>query len=318
MSGERMGFDQPQARVCGFSFGRNLTKLDYPVEAAVRSVLPLCHRFIFAVGKSEDDTRSRIEKIDPKVEIIDTVWPDVKVGGAVLAIEANKAMAAAEATGCTWGFYIQADEVVHEDDLLRIRAPMDHWANHLQVKALLFRYLHFYLDYQTVNPWAYHKASRVVRLDGTCDIVLDGCGPAMKDFYGTRRGPARLGGHGFLDKHHLGGHVRWAKDPAGGPFAPAARIFHYGAVKTPEQYWAKVEMIEKLYWGTLPEEKRAQIKKRRFRDLWRHYRVMKRFRGTHPAVIHQRIASHSPFTRTRNRWLWPAFYLEILKHGFKG
>lgn len=98
MSGERMGFDQPQARVCGFSFGRNLTKLDYPVEAAVRSILPLCHRFIFAVGKSEDDTRSRVEKIDLKVEIIDTVWPGVKVNGAVLAIEANKPMAAAQTT----------------------------------------------------------------------------------------------------------------------------------------------------------------------------------------------------------------------------
>lgn len=196
---------------------------------------------------------------------------------------------------------------MHEEDLPWIRVAMEHWTDHIQVKALLFRYLHFYLDYQTINLWAYHKASRVVRLNGTCHIVLAGCGPAIKDYHSSQRGPSRLGGYNFLDKHHLGGHVRWAKDPAGGPFAPAARIFQYGAVKTPEQDWAKVEMIEELYWGTLPEVKRAQIKKQRFPDLWRHYRVMIRFRGTHPAVIHQRIASHPPFTRTRNRWLWPAF-----------
>lgn len=308
----------PRASVCGFSFCRNVTRLAYPVEAAVRSVLPLCDRFIVAVGRSEDDTRSRIEKIDRKVEIIDTVWPDVKTGGAVLAIEANKAMAAAEATGCTWGVYIQADEVVHEDDLPRIRVAMDQWANRLEVKALLFRYLHFYLDYQTINPWAYHNASRVVRLDGTCHIVLDGCGPAIKDYHGPRRGPARLGGYGFLDKHHLGGHVRWPKDPSRGPFAPVARIFHYGAVKTPEQRQAKIKVIEELWWGTIPEAERALISQQRFPDLWRHYQVMKRFRGTHPAVMHEWIALFPPFARARNRWLHPAFYLEILKHGFKG
>lgn len=44
------------ASVCGFSFGRNLTQLNYPVEAAVRSVLPLCDRFVFAVGHSDDDS----------------------------------------------------------------------------------------------------------------------------------------------------------------------------------------------------------------------------------------------------------------------
>lgn len=173
--------------ICGFSFGRNLSKLNYPVEAAVTSVLPLCDRFVFAVGQSDDDTRDRVAAISPKVEIIDTTWPDVQIDGTVLAIEANKAMAAAEATGCTWGFYIQADEVVHEDDLPTIRAAMDSWAEHTKVKALLFRYLHFMLDYQTIDPWMYHKACRIVRLDGTCTIFGDACGPGLKDYTSTLR-----------------------------------------------------------------------------------------------------------------------------------
>ncbi len=306
------------ASVCGFSFGRNLTELNYPVEAAVRSVLPLCERFIFVAGESGDNTRSRIEKIDPKVEIIDTVWPDIRVDGMVLANEANKAMTAAEATGCTWGFYIQGDEVVHESELHAIRAAMDHWADDLEVKALLFRYLHFCLDYQSIDPWGYHKASRVVRLDGSCHIVLDACGFAIKNYQGPRRGPSRLGGHGYLDKHHLAGHVRWARDPAAGPFSPPAKIFHYGGVKTPQELEKKLAMIEELWWSNLPEAERNRRKKQWLPDPMQRYRILKRFRGSHPAVMRERIASYPVFANTPSRWRCLAFYREILKHGFKG
>lgn len=306
------------AKACGFSFGRNLTKLNYPVEAAVRSVLPLCERFIFVAGKSEDDTRSRLERIDPRVEVLDSVWPDVKFDGTVLAIEANKAMAAAEATGCTWGFYIQADEVVHEDDLPGIRAALDYWAKQLEVKALLFRYLHFFLDYQTIDPWGYHKASRVVRLDGTCHMVGDACGPAIKVYRGRRRRFRDSGDRGYLDQHHLGGLVQWARDPRGGLLSPAARIFHYGAVKTLQELEAKLKMIEELWWGNLPQAEMERRRTERFSDPIQRYRILKRFRGSHPAVMQDRIAAHPVFAHTRSRWLCLDFYREILKHGFKG
>ena len=148
--------------VCGFSFGKDLSTLDYPVEASVRSVLPLCDRFVFVVGRSSDDTRDRVAAIDPKIEIVDSEWADLKVDGKAIGAEANKALDAAQATGCTWGFYSQPDEIVHEDDLPLIRAAMDAWADKHEVKALLFRFLQFVLDYQTVDPWMFHKASRVV------------------------------------------------------------------------------------------------------------------------------------------------------------
>ena len=303
--------------VCGFGFGRNLTKLDYPVEEAIRSVLPVCDQFVFAVGKSDDDTRRRVERIDPKVSIIDTVWPDVKADGAVLAIEANKAMAAAQATGCTWGFYIQADEVIHEDDLPRIRAAMHYWAGHPEVKALLFRYLHFYLDYQSTDPWCYHKACRVIRLDDSCEIVADACGPAIKDHTDSVARPGRRGRSAYLDRHHLGGHVRWARDPQKS-FAPVARVYHYGAVKTPQQLVSKLDVIEELWWGDLPKAERERTMRERFPDPGRRHRILKRFRGSHPSVMAQRIASHPVLPRTRSRWLRLGFYREVLSHGFKG
>ena len=303
-----------QTAVCGFSFGRNLTKLNYPVEAAVRSVLPLCDRFVFVVGDSEDDTRDRVASIDPKIQIIDSVWPDVKTDGDVLAIEANKAMAGAEATGSTWGFYIQADEVVHEDDLSAIGAAMDHWAKHEHVKALLFRYLHFVLDYRTTDPWMYHKASRVVRLDGSCHIVGDACGPAIRDYHGTVNK-----GNGYLDKHHLGGHVRWACDPVGSiGHKRKARIFHYGWVKTRAELDAKFQMVERLWWGTLDESDKQQRKDRKFGKFIDRYPILKNFTASHPAVMQDRIANHPPYQLRRNRWLKPGFYRQIARHGFHG
>ena len=300
--------------VCGFSFGRNLTQLNYPVEAAVRSVLPICDRFVFAVGESDDDTRERVAAIDQRVEIVDTTWPDVQIDGTVLAIEANKALEAAEATGCTWGFYIQADEVVHEDDREILTAAMDHWADTPEVKALLLRFLHFMLDYRTVDPWMYHKASRVVRLDGTCEIFGDACGPGLKE-----PTPEVLKiNDGYLDKNHLGSYVRWAKHPDHGLLARPARIFHYGWVKTPEQLEEKMKMVEQLWWGTLDDQQTEQRRDAKFGNMVKRYPILKRFNGTHPETMAERVDAHDGFRETLNRWLNPRFYAEVLRHGFHG
>ena len=191
------------------------------------------------------------------IDILDTEWPDVRVDGQVLAIEANKAMEAAERiaaeSGCTWGFYIQADEVIHEDDLPKIEWAMRGWAEHREVKALMFRYLHFVLDYQTIDPWMYHKACRIVRLDGTCKIFGDACGPGFKD-----PSPAVLKiNDGYLDKRHKGTHVQWARFPSvkldppppGSFDKRPARVFHYGWVKTPPQLDDKFAMVDELWLG---------------------------------------------------------------------
>jgi len=317
--------------VCGFSFGRNLTRLAYPVEAAVRSVLPVCDRFVFAVGKSDDDTRQRVERIDTAemnrgrggaIDIVETEWPDVQVDGTVLSIEANKAMAAAERIAAeaaqgrpAWGFYIQADEVIHEDDLPIVEAAISHWAEHEPTKALLFWYHHFVLDYETTDPWMYHKASRVVRLDGGSRIFGDACGPGFKD-----PPPDVLKfNDGYFDKRLLGKHVRWAKDPAkkirGGK---PARVFHYGWVKTRDQLDAKFEMVDKLWWGTLPPEEKAKRKHSKFGRFIDRYPILKKFHGRHPKYMTDRIAAHPPYAKVPSRWLNPRFYTEVLRHGFHG
>ena len=306
--------NQQQASVCGFSFGRNVYKLGYPVEESIRSVLPVCDQFIFVAGDSSDGTAERIAALDPKIRVIDSVWEDIKQDGGAMRVEANKAMDAATATGCTWGFHIQCDEVIHEDDLPMIRAAMDHWADDPEVKALMFRFLHFILDYQTVNPWGFHKACRIVRLDGSCEMVGDSCGPGLRPGHNHSKTNPRA----YLDKHHLGGHVRWAANPARRFGGPVARLFHYVWVRPTLQLDAKYQAIGAVYWGDKSAAERAQIQDRRLGGIMRKYPLYKKFRATHPAVMASRIEGYPIFQRCVNRWLNPHFYAEIMRHGYHG
>src|SRR5687767_1740862 len=112
-------------KVSGFSFIRNAVKYDYPVVEAIKSILPVCDEIVVAVGKSEDETLSLIQSIDPKVRIIETVWDEsLKQGGHVLAVETNKAFNAVDANS-DWCFYIQGDEAIHEKYLDTVRAAME-------------------------------------------------------------------------------------------------------------------------------------------------------------------------------------------------
>ena len=152
--------------VSGFTFVRNAIKFDYPIVEAIMSILPVCDEVIVAVGNSDDDTLGLIKSIDsPKIKIIETVWDDtLREGGKVLAVETNKALAAVS-KDADWCFYIQGDEVVHEQYLPAIHQAMDDNLHDRKVEGFLFKYLHFYGSYQYVadaQRW-YRQEIRIIR-----------------------------------------------------------------------------------------------------------------------------------------------------------
>src|SRR5437868_3557038 len=106
-------------KISGFTFIRNGFKLNYPFLEAIESILPVCDEMIVVVGNSEDGTREAVENLHPsKIHIIDTVWNDsLREGGKILAQQTNLAL---DSISGDWGFYIQGDEVVHENDLEKI------------------------------------------------------------------------------------------------------------------------------------------------------------------------------------------------------
>ena len=71
-------------KVSGFTLVKNAVALDFPIEPAIRSILPLCDEVVVNVGRSEDGTLELVRGIDdPRIRILETDW-DQGRGSAVL------------------------------------------------------------------------------------------------------------------------------------------------------------------------------------------------------------------------------------------
>ncbi len=246
-------------KVSGFTFIRNAVKYDYPVVEAITSILPLCDEFVVAVGNSEDSTRELIEGIgSEKIKILDTVWDDnLREGGRVLAVETDKAFDALSADS-DWAFYIQGDEVLHEQYQEPVRQAMQQWKDHPEVEGLLLNYLHFYGSYDFVGDsrrW-YRREVRIVRNDKSIR--------SYRDAQGFRKGDRSL-------------NVKPVE----------ATMFHYGWVKPPEAQQAKQENFNKLWHDDEWVEKNVPKT-----DGFDYTKIdsLTRFTGTHPNVMRSRIS----------------------------
>ncbi len=245
--------------VSGFSIVRNAVALDYPVVESLRSLLPLVDELVVAVGHSDDGTLELVRGLDDaRLVVVETEWDDaLRAGGRVLAQQTNLAL---ERCRCGWAFYLQADEVVHEDDHAAIRAALRRVDGDDAVDALSFRFVHFEGTYAYVNPLRYRRQSRIVRNDGRAVSVGDAAGFARRD----------------------GARLRTR--------ASGARIFHYGWARAPGALLAKGRNLDRLYhddawlaarWDGVSAEALGDV------DL------AFRWRGRHPAVMRERIGAAS-------------------------
>ena len=161
--------ENPVVKVSGFTIVRNAVKLDFPLEASIRSILPICDEVVVNVGRSDDDTLEVVRSIgDPKIRILETEW-DMTRRNWVFGDETLKAMRACR---FPWGVYIQADEVLHEDGARELYEAIQRNDADPRVEGLLVRYLHFYGGLDTIathRRW-YRREVRVVRLDPALDI----------------------------------------------------------------------------------------------------------------------------------------------------
>jgi hypothetical protein len=281
--------------VSGFTFCRNAVALGYPLRESILSILPIVDEFVVALGPSDDRTGELLEKIgSPKIRIIDSPWDESQtIDARVLATQATFAL-----SNCRfpWAFHLQADEVIHEDDLSGLQALMRQHLENRQALGFMFRFIHFYLDYRTVNPWAFRREVRIVRNDGQLRSAGDSCGFARKSD-GL-----------YLGKKRLGREVLWT----------GARVFHYSSVMAREELAKKVSSMTRIRHGNLSAEALEEINRDGIARLERQYSIMKEYPGSHPAVMRDRIASTPRFRRRVNRWLNWRFYLNVFSHGFKG
>ncbi len=244
-------------KVSGFTFVKNAIKYGYPAIESITSILPIVDEMIVCLGDSEDETNTLIESIkSDKIKIIHSIWDDnLRVGGKVLAVETDKALAATAADS-DWLFYIQADEVVHEQYYKTIVDAMQQFKNNKNVDGLLFNYHHFYGSYKFIGDgrtW-YSKEIRIIRNNKKIK--------SYQDAQGFR----------WDDNHKL--KVKLID----------AYIYHYGWVRNPLVMNKKVNDFGKLWQGNNNKENDAVEKEARQFD-YSKIDTVTLFNGTHPMVM---------------------------------
>ncbi len=253
-------------KISGFSMAKNASKLYYPLRQAIESVLPICDEFVVAIGDNDedDDSLAEIQAIDSdKIKIIRTVW-DLKKYPQGME-NAHQSDIAKEACTGDWLIYVQADEVLHEEDLPKIKARCQEFLDDEEVEGMLFKYYHFwgnYDHYHFSHSW-YKEEIRIIR--NRPDIH------SWKSAQSFRRIPD-FDGIGYRQKE---GTYKLKVVPVD------AYIYHYGWVRPPYLMKKKMKALSTIHKG---KEKTDQI----YDDANFHYgplNKVEKFKGTHPKVM---------------------------------
>ncbi|CAN7266850.1 glycosyltransferase [Rhizobacter sp. LjRoot28] len=245
------------ASISGFTFLRNGAKLGFPFEASIRSLLPLVDEFVIAIGEGEDDTRERLVALgDPKIRLIDTRWNE-RMAERGFVYAQQKMIAQYACTG-DWAFYLEGDEVLHENELAAIRASVDRHHADPEVEALVFDYFHFYGSphWLAVSPAWYRRECRLIR-NTIRTYAPDG------QFWVV------------MDRHRHGRHPRAA--------LARAHIYHYGHVRRTEYMQAKMDQVSKYWSHGAPQVHYGKIDAQALRP----------YTGSHPAVMHDWLAAEA-------------------------
>ena len=246
-------------KISGFTIIKNAIINDYPIVEAITSILPVVDEMIVLAGDSTDGTKELIQNINSdKIRVFDSVWDaTLRKGGTVLAVETDKAFKLIDPKS-TWAFYIQGDEAVHEKYYPAILDACKKYQDDDEVEGLLFKYVHFYGTYDYIGDsrrW-YNREIRIIKNDKSIR--------AYKDAQGFRKGHKKLKVK-LID----------------------AYIYHYGWVKSPAQMKKKMKEVSK-YWR---EESDSWQQYMKSEDIFNYddFDSLKKFSGTHPAVLKKRI-----------------------------
>ncbi|MDB5246300.1 MAG: hypothetical protein JWQ40_694 [Segetibacter sp.] len=266
-------------KISGFSYVRNGFEYGYPFLEAIKSILPICDEFVIAVGESTDGTREAIEKLDPeKIKIVDTVW-DMRFRGEgkVFAQQANIALD--NVTG-DWAFHIQADEVIHENDLPKIVAAIKQYNDNSKVEGFILPFFHFWGSYNYVRTSRrVHKHE--VRIFRTNKLVRS---------YADSQGFRRYSSLNTYEDGEKGEKLNVKKINA--------PVFHYNGVRPDKIQKRKMHTFDFLHNAQSAEEAYEQFD---YNNIDR----VEEFKGSHPAVMKEKVDSQDwQFTFDPKKSVW--------------
>ncbi len=258
-------------KISGFTFVKNATKLFIPVKESILSILPIVDEFIVAVGDNDADDRTmdEIESIgSQKIKIIHTTWdPKTYKKNTVFAQQTD--IAKEKCTG-DWLFYLQSDEVIHEDFLETIKNDCRKYLDKPEVDGFLFGYKHFWGDfrhYHVAHSW-YPKEIRIIRNDPKVHSWRDA--QSFRKFSVFGYSPEDY----WKKEHSAKLHVVETK----------ASVYHYGYVRPPEMMAYKDKSNNISFFGA---DKVDQMKVWPETFDYGPLQKLKEYTGTQPKVLEE-------------------------------
>ncbi len=254
-------------KISGFSILNNAVRFAYPFQESLRSLLPLVDELVVGVGDAPDGTWQALHAMrEPKIKAFRSRWdPRQRQAGLILSQQTNLALARCSGD---WAVYLQADEVLHEDDLQRLRQSM-HAHRQDKVEGLTFDYLHFYGSYQTTQThWRkwYRHAVRAIKLGKHVQSVGDAYGFKIKQAGGVRD-------------------LKEANSDA--------RVFHYGWCRPPLAMRAKQRNLDSFYHDDAWLARQASLADPKVAAFYADRGYLAYFQGSHPQVMRERIAAQN-------------------------
>lgn len=243
-------------KLYGFGVLKNGVKFDFPFRESLKSMAPITEKIYFALGDSEDSTNDEFEKLD-YCKVIHTTWDKSLKDGKVISVETNKALQflkkdlGSDGLNNAWGLYLQADEVIHEDDFEILKKDIEYCEQN-GFDAISFRYLHFWQTHHHIavtKNWYPHEI-RIIKLDSNIESWGDG--------------------QSFRNQT--------------GVFFTEARIFHYGHVREQKAYAEKMRFQSSFHHADHLVDEKLKKDAENSKKHKTNY-----FFGTHPAVMKERI-----------------------------
>jgi len=249
-------------KISGFSYVRNGFDYGVPFLEAYQSILPICDEFIVTVGEGNDGTREAIQKLnDPKIRIIDTVWDmSLRANGKIFAQQTNMAL---DAITGDWAFHIQADEVIHENDIYKIKEAVERNNNDKRVEGFILPFIHFWGGYDHI------RTSRRVHKNEV-RLFRNGLGVrSYRDSLGFRK---YRDFNAYANDTEKGEKLRVKKIDA--------PIYHYTEVRGPGAKTKKAAAIGAFY----EKNDGKPVQKEEY-----GYDRLEKFTGTHPRLMNEKV-----------------------------
>lgn len=234
---------------------RNGDALDYSWREAVHSLLQVCDEVLISDCDSTDGTREAMnawECVSTKITLCNYPWSNPERTDQWYPEWVNYARQHSKAKHC---IYLDADEVLHEDDYGLIRKAAD------QGQTLFFKRLNFWRDAQSLIP------------EGVC------CGTKV-----LRMAPSNMpvpSDYPWLPAEET---MKQAQESN-------IRVFHYGFLRKREAFFKKARVVQRIWAGSYDARLEAAEK---FEGNWMTdpnvvpwTNELVPYNGTHPKVIHK-------------------------------